>query len=350
MRAKLQGLFERCQAQKHITLVGLSLPQRPSLWLSVTMRAKLQGLFRALPGPETHHPGGVESAPTPLTLVVGHDESQAPWAFSSVAKPRNTPPWRGKFQPNSPHSGCWSIFVNTYPQASRVWVPPLGPFPDPISLSLPHFWRFSTAWYGTVRYSTVHFWGVFHWVLYLVPDTFLVPLRSRFHRAVPLPKRDVKTLLITDWPEKIVITVTELATRDPPLQLDPLDLNQHSQRRIGRNFCLNKRTFLHQPQNSSVVVCWGSSDVPLVDSRGADPARSWWHDAEGKSLMYNVTFELAIFSEYVFCLYFYLCICVLLQLKTIWSNKCTSRLYWICIIVWARNEPLEKDKWLMPRL
>ncbi len=52
-------------------------------------------------------------------------------------------------------------------------------------------WRFSTAWYGTVRYGTVHFWGVFHWVLYLVPDTFLVPLRSRFHRAVPLPKRDV---------------------------------------------------------------------------------------------------------------------------------------------------------------
>ncbi len=121
--------------------------------------------------------------------------------------------------------------------------------------------------------------------------------------------------------------VTELATRDPPLQFYPLDLNQHSQRRIGRNFCLNKRTFLHQPQNSSVVVCWGSSDVPLVDSRGADPPRAWWRDAEGKSLMYNVTFELAIFSEYVFCLYFYLCICVLLQLKTIWSNKCTSRLY-----------------------
>ncbi len=55
--------------------------------------------------------------------------------------------------------------------------------------------------------------------------------------------------------------VTELATRDPPLPPYPLDLNQHSQRRIGRNFCLNKRTFLHQPQNSSVVVCWGSTDV-----------------------------------------------------------------------------------------
>ncbi len=35
--------------------------------------------------------------------------------------------------------------------------------------------------HGTARYGTVHFWGVFHWVLYLVPDTFLVPLRSRFH-------------------------------------------------------------------------------------------------------------------------------------------------------------------------
>ncbi len=25
--------------------------------------------------------------------------------------------------------------------------------------------------HGTARYGTVHFWGVFHWVLYLVPDT-----------------------------------------------------------------------------------------------------------------------------------------------------------------------------------
>ncbi len=34
------------------------------------------------------------------------------------------------------------------------------------------FWRFSTAWYGTVRFSTAHFWGGFHWVQYLVPGTF----------------------------------------------------------------------------------------------------------------------------------------------------------------------------------
>ncbi len=49
--------------------------------------------------------------------------------------------------------------------------------------------------------------------------------------------------------------------------IDPLDLNQHSQRRIGRSFCFNKRTFLHQPQNSSVVVCWGSSDVQSLMAR-----------------------------------------------------------------------------------
>ncbi len=99
--------------------------------------------------------------------------------------------------------------------------------------------------------------------------------------------------------------VTELATRDPPLQSYPLDLNQHSQRRIGRNFCLNKRTFLHQPQNISVVVCWESTDVPLVDSRGADPARAWWYDAEGKSLMYitlllNLLYFQSMFSVYIF--------------------------------------------------
>ncbi len=107
--------------------------------------------------------------------------------------------------------------------------------------------------------------------------------------------------------------------------IDPLDLNQHSQRRIGRICCLNKLTFLHQPQIICFIVCWGSSDVPLVDSRGADPVRAWWRRRRKKPYVY--TFELAIFSEYVFCLYFYLCICVLLQLKTIWSNKCTSRLY-----------------------
>ncbi len=180
--------------------------------------------------------------------------------------------------------------------------------------------------HGTVRYGSLL--GGFP--LGTVPGTWY--FFSTTSVEVPSSRTVTKTWRVNSadhWlaGENRHYCVTELATRDPPLQSYPLDLNQHSQRRIGRNFCLNKRTFLHQPQNSSVVVCWGSTDVPLVDSRGADPVRAWWHDTEGKSLMYNVTFELAIFTEYVFCLYFYLCICVLLQLKTIWSNKCTSRLY-----------------------
>ncbi len=46
----------------------------------------------------------------------------------------------------------------------------------------------STAWYGTVRFGTVHFWGVFHWVLYLVPGTFLVPPQPRFQASRTVTK------------------------------------------------------------------------------------------------------------------------------------------------------------------
>ncbi len=157
-----------------------------------------------------------------------------------------------------------------------------------------------------VRFGTVHFWGVFHWVLYLVPGTFLVPPRPGFQASRTVTKT-WRVNSADHWlaGENRHYCVTELATRDPPLQPDPLDLNQHSQRRIGRNFCLNKRTFLHQPQNICFIVGWGSSDVPLVDSRGADPARAWWGDEEGKSLMY-ILFVLCIFIVICFLFIFYL--------------------------------------------
>ncbi len=137
--------------------------------------------------------------------------------------------------------------------------------------------------HGTVRYGSLL--GGFP--LGTVPGTWY--FFSTTSVEVPSSRTVTKTWRVNSadhWMagENRHYCVTELATRDPPLPLYPLDLNQHSQRRIGRNFCLNKRTFLHQPQNSSVVVCWGSSDVPLVDGRGADPARAWWRDAEGKAL------------------------------------------------------------------
>ncbi len=136
--------------------------------------------------------------------------------------------------------------------------------------------------HGTVRYGSLL--GGFP--LGTVPGTFLVPPQPRFQANRTVTKT-WRVNSVDHWlaGENRLYCVTELATRDPPLQPYPLDLNQHSQRRIGRNFCLNKRTFLHQPQNSSVVVCWGRTDIPLVDSRGADPVRAWWCDAEGKRLL-----------------------------------------------------------------
>ncbi len=78
---------------------------------------------------------------------------------------------------------------------------------------------------------------------------------------------------LTGWRESSLLRHWTCDTRP---NIHPLDLNQRSQRRNGRNFCLNKCTFLYQPKNSCFVVCWGSTDVPLIDSRGADPARAWW--------------------------------------------------------------------------
>ncbi len=157
--------------------------------------------------------------------------------------------------------------------------------------------------HGTVRYGSLL--GGFP--LGTVPGTWY--FFSTTSVEVPSSRTVTKTWRVNSadhWMagENRHYCVTELATRDPPLPLYPLDLNQHSQRRIGRNFCLNKRTFLHQPQNSSVVVCWGSTDVPLVDSRGADPARAWWRDAEGKALCITLLLNLLYFqsmsSVYIF--------------------------------------------------
>ncbi len=175
--------------------------------------------------------------------------------------------------------------------------------------TVPGTWYFFMALFhcmvrhGTVRYGSLL--GGFP--LGTVPGTWY--FFSTTSVEVPSSRTVTKTWRVnsTDhWMagENRHYCVTELATRDPPLPLYPLDLNQHSQRRIGRNFCLNKRTFLHQPQNSSVVVCWGSSDVPLVDSRGADPARAWWRDAEGKALcitlLLNLLYFQSMFSVYIF--------------------------------------------------
>ncbi len=160
-------------------------------------------------------------------------------------------------------------------------------------------WRFSTAWYGTVRFTFGGFsTGYCTWYFFSTTSAEVLSDPYRYQNVTCklcwslIGRRE--SSLLRQW------------TCDMR-PIDPLDLNQHSQRRSRRNFCFNKRTFLYQPQNSSVIVCWGSSDVPLVDSRGADPVKSLMaRRRRKKPNVYNVTFELAIFSEYVLCLYFYL--------------------------------------------
>ncbi len=162
-----------------------------------------------------------------------------------------------------------------------------------------HLWRFSTAWYGTVRYGSLL--GGFP--LGTVPGTwYFFSTTSAEVPSEPYRYQNVTCKLYWSLIGRRESSLLRQWTCDT--RPSPLDLNQHSQRRIGRNFCLNKCTFLHQPQNSSVVVCWGSTDV-LVDSRGADPVRAWWRDAKGKSLMYitlllNLLYFQSMFSVYIF--------------------------------------------------
>jgi len=163
--------------------------------------------------------------------------------------------------------------------------------------------------HGTVRYGSLL--GAFP--LGTVPGTwYFFSTTSAEVPSEPYRYQNVTCKLCwsLNGRRKSSFCVTELATRDPPLQSYPLDLNQHSQRRIGCNFCLNKRTFLHQPQNSSVVVCWGSTDVHLVDSRGADPVRAWWRNAEGKSLMYVTLLLNLLYFQSMFFVYIFTFVCV----------------------------------------
>ncbi len=185
-------------------------------------------------------------------------------------------------------------------------------------------WRFSTAWYGMVRFSTVHFWGVFHWVQYLV--LFLVPPWPRF--------KAIRTVTKTWWVNSAVhwlagenrhYCITELQHKT---QYRPARFKSAQPAKDRTQLLFEQTHILDQPKNSCFVVCWGSTDIPLVDSRGADPASAWRGDAEWKIHMYisyflHFVYFFSMFSVYIFNI----CICVLLQLKTIWSIKCTSRLY-----------------------
>ncbi len=76
--------------------------------------------------------------------------------------------------------------------------------------------------------------------------------------------------------------------------IDPLDLTQYSQGRIGRNFCLNKRTFII---NQKMSVSWSVEEVQTFLSLIAEERIQGETDGvtpKEKALCTLYTFELAI--------------------------------------------------------
>ncbi len=127
-----------------------------------------------------------------------------------------------------------------------------------------------------VGHGTVHTLGVFHWVLYLVPGTFF-SITSAGVPSDPYRYQNVTCKLYWSLIGQRKSSLLRHWTCDTRPNIDLLDLNQYSQRKIGR-------TFLYQPKNVCFVVCWGSTGVLLVDSRGADSARAWWATRNKKAL------------------------------------------------------------------
>ncbi len=110
------------------------------------------------------------------------------------------------------------------------------------------------VWHGTVQYGSLL--GVFPLGLqYMGPGTFF----STTSAEVPSDPYHYQNVICKLYWSLIGRRKSSLlrywTCNTRPNILDPLDLNQHSQWRIGRNFCLNKRTFLYEPKNGCFVVC-----------------------------------------------------------------------------------------------
>ncbi len=157
--------------------------------------------------------------------------------------------------------------------------------------------------HGTVRYGSLL--GGFP--LGTVPGTWY--FFSTTSVEVPSSRTVTKTWRVNSadhWlaGENRHYCVTELATRDPPLQFDPLDLNQHSQRRIGRNFCLNKRTFCI---NHKIAVSLSVEEVQTFLSLIAEERIQWELDGATPkekalciTLLLNLLYLQSMFSVYIF--------------------------------------------------
>ncbi len=117
----------------------------------------------------------------------------------------------------------------------------------------------------------------FHWVQYLIPGTFF----STTSAEVPIEPYRYQTWYVNYW-SLISRGKSALQTCDKHNRPSRFKSAQPAKDRMQR-ICMSTR-FLNNQKNSCFVVCWGSTDVPLVHSRLADPvSESGWSDAELKT-------------------------------------------------------------------
>ncbi len=99
-----------------------------------------------------------------------------------------------------------------------------------INLIWVHLWRFSTAWYGSVRFTFGGFSTGYSTWYFFITTSAVVP-------SDPYRYQNVTCKLYWSLIDRRESSLLRHWTCDMR-PIDPLDLNQHRQRRIGCNFCI----------------------------------------------------------------------------------------------------------------
>ncbi len=149
-----------------------------------------------------------------------------------------------------------------------------------------------TARYGSVRFTFGGFsTGYCTWYFFSTTSAEVPSEPYRYQNVT-----SVGTLLITDWPKRIVITASMNLRHEThrPARFKSAQPANAAYVSTNAPFCINHK----------IAVSLSVEEVQtLADSRGADPVRAWWRDAEGKSLMYillNLLYFQSMSSVYIF--------------------------------------------------
>ncbi len=139
-------------------------------------------------------------------------------------------------------------------------------------------WRFSTACYGTVRFT----FGV---PLGTVPGTwYFFQYHLDWGTIEPYRYQNMTCKLCWSLIGQRESSLPTLLNLQHQTQQTQFKSAQPAAKDRTQLVCFEwAHLFLTNKKNGCFVVCWVSTDVPLFDSLGADPARAWWSDAGLKS-------------------------------------------------------------------